>query len=846
MAFYTNIFQRGNRMYVRGFDKGLRYTDVVNYTPYLFINKNGGKYRTLDGRPVEKLPFDSIGDAREFINRYEQVTNFEIHGLTIFPYLFIFDNFKGDIDYDPKLVNIATIDIECAADEGFPDIQRADKPITAITLRSRNRNYVFGCGDFHTDDDNTFYVKCRDEHELIQKFLECWEGLDLDVITGWNIEFFDIPYTVNRIKNLFGEREAKRLSPWRILDEKIVEFRGKENQSYNPAGISVLDYYQLYRKFMFGNQESYKLDFIAQVELGEKKIDYSEYGNLLELYKNNYQKFIEYNIHDTVLVDRLDDKLKFLEQTMALAYDAKVNYPDVMTTVRPWDIIIHNYLLEQGIVIPPMRRTSAEGSLIGGFVKEPKLGLSKWVVSFDLNSLYPHLIMQYNISPETFVGRMDMPSIERLLEGKFEYEDDMYAYAANGCMYRKDKQGFLPALMEKMYDDRTKYKKLMLEAKKDLEIISAEMKKRDMQEIEKLNNQQLIELYNQKTKEVARYHNLQMAKKIQLNSAYGALANQFFRWFSYDHAEAITMSGQLSIRWIERKMNQYMNKLLKTKDVDFVIASDTDSIYVCMDELVKYSVVSDELLIVDMLDKFCEQKIQPYLDKCYKELAEMMNAYQQKMQMKRETIANKGIWRGKKMYILNAWNVEGVQYSEPKLKLQGIEAVRSSTPKACRENIKKSLSIIMNGTQEELHEYIRNFHEEFMALPFEDVAFPRGVKGMYNYSKNKTLIYDKGTPIHVKGALIFNHLLKKHNIKSIPAIQDGDKIRFAYLKVPNPVQESVVAVPDELPAELEYLDKYIDRETQFKKSFLEPLNSITDVIGWSTEQRSTLEDFFND
>ena len=826
--FYTNVFQRGNRMYVRGFDKGLRYSDVVNYNPYLFIPKQNGKYKTLDGRPVEKLEFDSIAEARDFSSRYDQVSNMEIYGLTTYSYLYIFDTFKGEIDYDPKIVNIATIDIECAADEGFPDIQKADKPLTAITLRSRNRNYVFGCGEFITEDPNTHYVQCKDEYELIQQFLDCWDGLDLDIITGWNIEFFDIPYIVNRIKNLFNEKEARRLSPWRILDEKIVEFRGKENQSYNPAGIAVLDYYQLYRKFMFGNQESYKLDFIAQVELGEKKIDYSEYGNLLELYKNDYQKFIEYNIHDTVLVDRLEDKLKFLEQTMALSYDAKVNYPDVMTTVRPWDIIIHNYLLEQNIVIPAMRKQQMDGNLIGGHVKEPKIGLSKWVVSFDLNSLYPHLIMQYNISNETFAGKeRDFPSVDELLKGNSdmrEYDPRLqYSHAANGCFYRKDQQGFLPALMERMYNDRTKYKKLMLEAKQRYE-------DNPNSEDEKL---------------VARYNNMQMAKKIQLNSAYGAMANQFFRWFNFDHAEAITMSGQLSIRWIERKMNEYMNKTLKTDNVDYVIASDTDSIYVEMEALVKHLDTTDELQIVSAIDKFCEQKIQPYLDKCYEELAVYMNAYQQKMKMKRETIANKGIWRGKKMYILNAWNVEGVQYSEPKLKLQGIEAVRSSTPKACRENIKKALGIIMNGEQADLIKFISEFREKFMTLPFEDVAFPRGVKGMWKYNKDKSQIYDKGSPIHVKGALIFNWLLTKNKITSVPKIQDGDKIRFAYLKVPNPVQESVIAVPDSIPDELKHIDKYIDRETQFNKSFLEPLNSITDVIGWATEKKSTLDDFFS-
>jgi DNA polymerase elongation subunit (family B) len=819
LDFYTSVYQRGDKVYVRGYKNGKREKFIENYHPYMFIQKQGGKYRTLDGKHAEKMQFDNISDAKDFIERYSDVSNMEIYGLNKFAYLYIFDAFKGEINYDPKTIRVGNIDIECAADEGFPDIQKADKEITAITLRHKNTNYVLGCGDFRTTDPETSYLRCKNEFDLLAKFILMWQNLDLDIITGWNIEFFDMPYLINRIKNLLGMAEAKKLSPWGILNERMVEFKGKENQSYEPIGVTVLDYYQLYRKFMFGNQESYKLDYIGQVELGIKKVDYSEYGNLLELYKKNYQKFIEYNIQDVMIVEKLDDKLKFLEQVMALAYDAKVNYSDTMTTVLPWDIIIHNYLLEKGIVIPQFKKQPDSDALVGGHVKEPKLGLSKWVVSFDLNSLYPHLIMQYNISPETFAGKIDFPSIDYLLEGNWEYRDGMVAYAANGCTYRRDKQGFLPALMEKMYNSRSEYKKLMLEAKQRYEQTKSE----------------------EDAKLVARYHNMQLAKKIQLNSAYGALGNQYFRWFNHNHAEAITMSGQLSIRWIEKKMNQFMNKLLKT-DVDYVIASDTDSIYVTMEELVKHLNIDDDRFIVGAIDAFCEQKIQPYMDQCYQELADMMNAYQQKMKMKRETIANKGIWRGKKMYILNCWNVEGVQYDKPKLKMSGIEAVRSSTPHACRENIKKAIEIVMNGTQKDLIAFVEDFRVRFMSLPFEDVAFPRGVKGLEKY-KEDAMIYTKGTPIHVKGALIFNNLLKLKKVKSIPPIQNGDKIRFAYLKIPNPVNDTVIATPDELPVEFG-LDKYIDRELQFDKSFLEPIRSITSVIGWEAEQRATLESFF--
>lgn len=828
MKFYTNVYTRGNSIYVRGYENGKAVQFVEHYKPYLFLPKtkdsNKIEYRTLEGKPMNKLVFDGIKDAKDFVAKYKEVDNFDFFGLTNFQYVFLYDYYPKTIEYDPSLLSIVTIDIECAADEGFPNIQLANKEITAITLRKKGHNIVLGCGTFVTKDPNTLYIKCKDEKELLEKFLQSWTQLNPDVVTGWNIDLFDIPYTINRIRNVLGEEHIKRLSPWRIVYDREIS-RGKQEVDivYEIVGVTALDYYQLYKKFSFGNQESYKLDYIAQVELGEKKLDYSEYGSLLELYKNNFQKFIEYNIVDCELVERLDEKLKFIEQVMALAYDAKVNYADTMTTVRAWDVIIHNYLMDRRIVIPQFKKKTMFSHLVGGHVKEVIPGMYKWVVSFDLNSLYPHLIMQYNISPETFIQRIApdcFPTLDELLDGDGPNTKYDYTFTGNGCCYSKDKQGFLPALMETMYNDRVRYKKLMIEAKKRYE----------------------------QTKDptdamlVARYHNMQLAKKIQLNSAYGALGNEWFRWFSFNNAEAITMSGQLSIRWIEKKMNEYMNKMLRTENIDYVIASDTDSIYVTMETMVKTLNTDDEMVIVGAIDAFCEKKIQPFIDKCYQELATMMNAYQQKMQMKRETIANKGIWKAAKNYILNAWNIEGVQYSEPKLKMQGIEAVRSSTPYVCRENIKKSLSIIMNGEQTDLQKYILDFKSEFMGFTFEQVAFPRGITDLDKWADHSNL-YKKGTPIHVKGSLLFNSLLNKYKIKNIPPIKNGDKVKFAYLKMPNPMGDTVIATHDVLPTEFG-LDKYIDYDVQFEKAFIAPLKAITDVINWDLEKRSTLESFF--
>ena len=372
-----------------------------------------------------------------------------------------------------------------------------------------------------------------------------------------------------------------------------------------------------------------------------------------------------------------------------------------------------------------------------------------------------------------------------------------------------------------MYADRVLYKKKMLDAQ---------------QEYENTKNKELLN-------DISKYKNIQMAKKIQLNSAYGAIGNQYFRFYDIRQAEAITLSGQLSIRWIGERLNEYMNKILKTECVDYVIASDTDSVYLNFGPLVK-KICGDKSKeeIVNFLDKACS-KIEDFIDKSYDDLAKMMNAYEQKMEMKREVIADKGIWTAKKRYILNVWDSEGVRYAEPKLKIMGIEAVKSSTPLACREKIKEALKVVMSGNETQFQKFIADFKEEFKQLPFEDIAFPRGVSDLTKYKNSKDL-YNKGTPIHVRGAILFNHMLTKNKLqKKYQGIKDGDKIKFCYMKIPNPIQENVFSVLSVLPKEFA-LEKFIDHETQFEKAFLDPLRTIVLTVGWTTEQRSTLESFF--
>lgn len=826
MKFYTNVSQSKNHILVSGYDNGTRFKEKIKYEPYLFIKTNKtSKYKTIKDEIVDKVNFNSISEARDFIKEYKDVDNFDIYGLDKFLYTFIYDNYKSkrDIEYSVPLISVGNIDIEVSVTAGFPDIQAAENPITLITISKNNIKYVYGCKPFDNKEPNVIYHLCLSEIDLLQKFINKWTELDLDIITGWNVEFFDIPYIINRIVRLLGKEYAQRLSPWGILQNRTVETMGKEQQVYVPVGISTLDYLQLYKKFSYSQQESYKLDHIAQEELGEKKLEFK--GTLKDLENNDWDTYVKYNIHDVVLIEKLDQQMKLIDLVLAMAYDAGVTYQDTFTTVNLWDVIIHNYLMDRDTVIPPFKSKTLDRTIAGGYVKDPQVGMHNWVLSFDLTSLYPHIIMQYNISPETYVGKFsEVFTVDDLLNGfmndtRRQYLiDNNYTVAANMCMFTKDKEGFLPAIMSRMFNDRKRFKDKMLEIKREFEA----------------SKDPLLESM------IVQYDKLQQAKKIQLNSGYGALANPYFRWFETDYAEAITLSGQLSTRWIENNLNVYLNKTFKTNE-DYVIAADTDSVYLKAEKLIGMN--TGKLSNSAWLDKVCEEIITPFIAKKYNALGDYMQVYSQKMHMKRECIADRGIFVAKKRYVLNVLNQENVEFVEPKLKIMGIEAIRSSTPHVCRDAIKEAMKITMSKTESDLQKFIANFRERFCNMSFEEVAFPRSVNEMDKWADGATL-YKKGTPIHVKGALIFNQLIKKNKLqKEYELIANGQKIKFAYMKVPNPAQSPVLTCPDSIPKELG-LDKYIDYDTQFEKAFLSPIVNIIEKIGWSPEEKSTLDKFF--
>ena len=828
--FYTSVCLLGDDILIRGYEQGSPVQYREKSRPTLFLvpqaQQKKSKYRTLDGRYAFPKQFDGAREAREFIKQYEGASGLEVHGYERFVYQHIAQKWKGEIDYDMSQMKIWTIDIEVACENGFPDVQASAEEMLCITMKNFNtkETITWGTREFVPPKDIEYRVFWT-EQEMLQDFHTWWNQNTPDIITGWNNNLYDIPYICRRIERVLGEKWKKSLSPWNRVIDREIRIQGRTNIAYEITGVAILDYLDLYKKFTYTNQESYRLDHIAMVELGDKKLDHSEFENFKDFYTSDWQRFVEYNIHDVNLVDSLEDKMKLIELAVTMAYDAKVNLEDVYSQVRMWDTLIYNDLKGRNIVVPPRITTKKDDKYAGAYVKEPIPGSYDWVVSFDLNSLYPHLIMQYNISPETLKDdRHPTVTVEGILNEEVTFDGDG-CVCANGAQYRKDIHGFLPEMMQRIYDERTIYKKRMLAAKQSLENTTSPAESKALQ------------------KDVSKFNNIQMARKIQLNSAYGAIGNQYFRYYNLANAEAITLSGQVSIRWIENRMNAYLNKILKTDDVDYVIAADTDSIYLNLGPFVhkvfKGRETSDDR-IVGFLDKVCQVEFEKYIGDSYEALASYVNAYEQKMFMKRENIANRGIWTAKKRYILNVFDSEGVRYKTPKLKVNGIEAVKSSTPAPCRTAIKDALKVIMNGTEDQLQKFISNFRDQFESMPVEDIAFPRGCNNVAKNSSPAT-IYGKGCPMHVRGALLYNFYIKKRKLThKYPIIQEGEKIKYVMLRTPNKINENVISFFQTLPTEFG-LDKSIDYDLQFKKSFLDPLTVILDTIGWKPEKQNTLE-----
>jgi len=845
--FYTSVERYGNNILHRGYENGKRFSYRIPFQPTLYVHtpkagEEGFKSLTEGGLPLSPHKFGDMREAKNFIEEYKGVHGMKTFGSTNYVTQFIQEEYPDKISYDVSQVNIVSFDIEVDIRDGFANIDEADNEITSIAYHSsrNDKYYLLGRKDYDktqtvTDipQENIEFIKFDTEVQLLQYFVKLWTNDYPDIVTGWNVEYFDIMYIVTRIIRLLGEETAKRLSPHKSIKKQSREIFGKVNSTYSIMGVAVIDYMDCFKKFgyKYGPQESYRLDHIAYVVLGEKKIDYSEYGSLTSLYDENPQLYLDYNLKDTQLIARLEEETGLLALVMTVAYDGGVNYGDAFGTVGIWESTIYRRLMKDKVV-PPLKSGPGmrAGELVGGYVKDPKVGMHPWVVSFDLNSLYPHLMLQYNMSPETYMPHdREYVTQDMVLKGEYQNDRPNVSVAANGVCFSNKKLGIIPEIIDEYYNNRSVIKKQMIAAEQQFEIEVDETEKKRLK------------------REINQLHNSQMSIKIAMNSLYGATANIYFLYYINEMAEAITTSGQLSIRYAQKSVNDYLNKVLGTDDVDYIIYIDTDSIYVDFGPLVQEvfgTTDIDKDKGEEFLNRVCETKIEQVIEEGYENLARMLGTYRNAMVMKREKITNRAIFVAKKRYILNTLNSEGVHYDKPKVSVTGLESVRSSTPEVCREKLKECFEIIMNTDEDTTQKFIQNFRDEFKTLDPVAIAKTSGTDNIKKY-QDKTSLYRKGCPMHVRGAIMYNHFLKQKGLdKKFETIQGGDKVKFLYLKTPNPIRENVISVPGLLPKQLG-LHEYIDYELQFDKVFLSPIQSILDAVGWSAEKVNTIEDFFS-
>ena len=906
-VWYQNIDVRGSKVMLRYVEDNIQKSQIVDYQPDLYIKTNDAAKAdamSMHNEPLERVCFDDSKQMRSFLETYKDIDGFSVYGSDNVMNQFVAKNFPGEIKFDPAQIRCAIVDIETFSgdidedgnpiDGPFPDPQVAEFPISMVTLYNTYDKtfYVWGLEYFKNRFIGTYvhdethsrvgglkvvYKGFKTEFDMLNDYVDSWKASQYNCWSGWYIEGFDNPYITNRIEKVCGESAKKKLSFWNIVNaNKTHDNFGAETVEYEYLGCQMLDYKSLFEKHGYMNPDNLKLQTVALAILGEGKIDYADEGNLNTLYIRNYQKCIEYNITDVNLIVMMNNKKQFLELTYILTYMAKCNYRDTLGTVKPWSACAYSMLYDKGVRPKIKSVYQGDTNFGGGFVRVIKPGRYRWVVSTDLNSLYPHIIQGWNLGAETIIEPEDLPQEVRNI-ANFTLDDlvnkrvDLsilkkydLCMTANRQFFRRDQRSIFNVKTREIYDARKLVKREML-ILEQLEVDLKALIAKNLPDAE-----QVIEL-ERLAREISFKNVHQNSLKIFMNSLFGAMGNKWFKeFFDIRVAEGITTSGQWAILWIARKLDEYFNKVLNTGVVkhqiyhtakppetvlnvmsghNFSIYQDTDSNYLDLSLLVDKMFTAEQQdtevdKIVNFLDNLFKHKIEPFMDECYKELAEYCNAADQRMFMKREVISPAAIWTAKKRYTMLVADSEGVRFfPNMKHKIVGLDAVKGSYPKFCREWMKAGYKIALTGTEEELHGFIKEKKVAFMQLPVKQIATPTGVNGLEKWGDNQT-IYIKGSPMQVKASLWHNHLLDKFGITNIAKIQSGDKILYVKLKHPNIYNCDAIGFQGTLP-EVFKLDKYVDYESNYQKSFVDPMENLLGSIGWTSEPQVSVMDWFS-
>lgn len=852
---YTYVTSRGNSIYYSGYDaNGKKINKKESFEPSLFVEDINGTHKCIFGETLSEQK-TSIQDYKNYVFQASKDPSLNLFG-TIDPiYQFISEKWPDTEGFDKSQINFVAFDIEVDSDRGFPYADRVEHPISAISLYSSKQNRYFSMGVKDFDKNLKYidlegvkleYIKCESEAELIGIFITLIKKLQPDILTGWNIKTFDVPYFTGRARFLLGDKALNELSPFNFFNEIEVENLDGEKIPSVDFCIPILDYIELYKFFTYGDKESYSLDNIASEELEKEKLEYD--GSLHDLYLKDHQKYIEYNIWDVALVKLLNDQMKLIYLATYLSYICKINFEDVFTTVLKWDVLLYNELKDRGYVIPPQKRVSKEPYL-GGHVHEIEPCKKDFVVVYDINSLYPTIYIDWNVSPETLVENLKLQrTIERLIDHdktfpqKMSFEEELnwrvavrkeYMDRADACLqdfdnsflkennvsmtanmefWSLEKRGFVSDIMEKIYLRRVEIKKKM-KTDKDPSLGIAEQ-----------------------------------ALKILLNSGYGAFANVGLRYVDYKVASAITCTGRMIIKTLIEKLNQ---RIGSAGDCFYC---DTDSVMISMGPLMekienKYGKGSKKSLEV-LRDKIAEV-IEDEIVKITTGISHKFNNYKNTLALKREGIADAGIFLKKKRYLLR--NIEnGSSFMDkPKIKIKGFEIVRSTTPK----EIKKQLRYVINEflfdeRLEDFKKYMNDYYSEYVKFAPHIVARNVGVSDIEKWLDGNTI--KKGVPIHVRASILYNLLVVKYGLESkgiVQRIRSGDKVKYVYLKEPNPLRENVLAFFEKMPVEFGS-EQYVDYETLFEKTMLKPLEALTEIFNinnlkkWLDDSKESIDNFF--
>jgi DNA polymerase elongation subunit (family B) len=856
---YTSVVPYGNSLLIRERDaKGrLKAWREREFQPSVYIHSEKGSFTNLRGdQKLARVETGDIAATKDFMESYVENSNVSIYGMDNIALQYIQAMYDRKQPIPKSAIRTGTLDIEVGSDQGFPDPMEAKYPVTAITYFDSFDNifHVWSTCAWESSKSElkpdvlhrVKYTQCDTEEDILRGFMEYWTSNYPDIITGWNTDGFDLIYLYNRMVGIWDETEANTMSPWNVVRTKKFTKFNKDQHEVNLLGINQLDYLKLYRKHTFKMQESYSLDHIASIELkGHRKLSYEEVGSLHELYKTNPQKYVDYNITDVDLVLRIDFKKKLLALVIDVAYFAGVNYDDTFSPVKIWEAKIYDYLMSNGIIVPWKSNqgdNDSGGELLGAFVKEAPTGkIWKWVMSFDLTSLYPSIMRQWNLGPDTLTlpRNYELQQIHNLnivnkilkmelTEGQLEaLRMENLCLAGNGTFYTNSKKSFMNVLMEELFTERKRCKDLSIAAKKaktHLEEGSDEWKKQDAIVSENFVREQAL--------------------KVLLNSAYGALGNAYFMFYDLDVAGAVTYSGQAITQWIEIRLNKYLNDLFKTQNVDYILYIDTDSVYINCEQFVKRFIPkgTPENDIVDFLDKVGQKFRDDVIDPGYEHLQKHLNCMEQLMIMKREAIASAAFWKAKKKYAMRVLDSEGVR--EEDYKIMGLEAISTKTPIFSRKALKEAYKIILTKENEALLDFIDEFRTKVDGLSIEDLALGTSVSGLKKYSDDEGYPI-QGTPQHVAAALLYNRLIKQYGVDgTYESIKEGEKMKMVYLKQRNPLKTfTVVGFSSFWPRQFE-LDKFIDRNRMFERGFLSPLAEMCDTFNWQTERVADLTQFF--